>query len=152
MRGKFGWASLPKIDPKNPLYMGCRRIHIDGFGVSFWKHYRDRGFRFGSILVFWEASRRQARLRMHLGDSRANLAIDTPFQRPPFWFQVGSLSRAQIDSKRCKNPSKNDAPQNRALMRFWWILGWKLEGYWHQIASKIKLSEHVCQRDWGLAR
>ena len=61
------------------------------------------GFNFGSILVFWEGSGRQARLRRRLGGPGANLATNPSFQRPPF----GSKLDSQIEPKSMKNRYKN---------------------------------------------
>ncbi|MEC7541716.1 MAG: hypothetical protein VX759_12095, partial [SAR324 cluster bacterium] len=44
-----------------------------------------------------------ARLRRHLGGPGANLATDTPFQRPPF----GSKLASQIERKSIKNRHKH---------------------------------------------
>ena len=70
-----------------------------GLRLHFARILRVGGFHFGSILVFWEGSGRQVRLRRRLGGPRSNLASVTPFQRPPFWIQVGS----QIEPKWMKN-------------------------------------------------
>ena len=119
--GLSSQKSIPKIHSK----WGVGEFILVGLGLHFRSILGVGGFHFGSILVFWKGSGRQARVRRRLGGPGSNLASDPPFQRPPF----GSKLASQIEPKSIKKSIKKTMPL--------------------KIASKIEFSENVKKRIWS---
>ena len=94
--------SIPKIHSK----WGVGEFILVGLGFHFRSILGVGGFHFGSILVLWEGSGRQARVRKRLGGPGANLATNPPFQRPPFGSKLASQIEPKSIKNRCKNRSK----------------------------------------------
>ena len=89
----------------------------------------------------WERGRPKTRGMPTFGGLLGRLGgLLGPSWRPsgPSWgFLGGQHGAMMVQNIDTKINQKNDAFQDRFLMRFWWNLGGKMEASWHQKRSKI---------------